>query len=501
MSTNAQIPGQFIKLRELNLQLTVVALPPELLGRIFLECIDRRAAGPFNHLFSVVETRNTRTSIASVCYRWRQVALATRPLWAVTSFPRLIASLGSESNKRADPYNIPPETYESFHHELELSGEAPLSLLARIVVYKLATPSVISALEHELCTALSPVIPRCDTISLEALGSLPFDILENTLNSQALVKSLDFSSWGWGSHGEGRYLDLSHAGFLEHLSIDLSARSSCYEMPVGKPIVADPTILQTLKICGYVDPVAAYEIISRAVSLRSLVWESSTAFTEFTVSPQEVSMPLLRHLSLNDVQSLSLLPYLDAPRLVSVTLELKVEYPDEPIEPLPFPKSLPHLRFLDLHSAEYASFAILPGLLSEFRALEILGLRGVMSEELVAACTAAIKLRLVGVTWAPNEPNGLLGAQTLLQCWSRRAQSGEVPLLSRGVYFVYGDPGRRKKPPTPADESTFGDEIVAISQGVKPGLCWESPFRWWQLEDWDNLVAKIDADPSYLPAF
>ncbi|KAF8309439.1 hypothetical protein DL93DRAFT_1764656 [Clavulina sp. PMI_390] len=156
MSGHAEISEEPARLREINSRLAVVTLPPELLSEIFLECINRGALDRFNPHFSVASLRRTRSSLAGVCYRWRQVAQTTKSLWAVTAFPGNITNVWSDEN--GGSYEIPPPTHKLFHHELQLSDPTPLALVSHSIITVLPPPYMISTVKRDLVRSYLPCL-------------------------------------------------------------------------------------------------------------------------------------------------------------------------------------------------------------------------------------------------------------------------------------------------------------------------------------------------------
>ncbi|KAF8309438.1 hypothetical protein DL93DRAFT_2216698 [Clavulina sp. PMI_390] len=496
MSSNLPVPTELIKLRELNRRTPIVALPPELLSEVFLECIDRGAVSTFDPQLSVSVVRRVRTSLASVCHQWRQVAQATKPLWAVTSFPHYVITFDDED----DPYLIPSETYECFHHELELAGGAPLTLISQITLDEFDDPSLMVPLERDLCTALSPVLSRCHRIIFDVPDEISIGIIDVVPEQLGNTKSLHIRAWGDEIEGseEGdtipKILDLSHANSIEDLYIDFSSQ---YDSPVplitASPRLGQPRKLKHLALLGRVEPSAAYNIISQALSLHSLAWTGSDSSPLFTIPPQQMQMPFLRYLGLGQVGTVSLDSYLDAPGILYLVLKDSHEHVDPP--PLPVPSRFRHIRSLSLESVIYTCSPLLPPLVPEFPALEVLILRGVMSVELASACNRAAKLRLLVATWPTNDPSKWIGAQHLLDQWSSRVDDQDTPPVSRGFCFVHHlnlPKGKRR-----LFTQRFPKKYPKIQIGLHP--C--HPFEHWRLEDWDEFFALVDANPSYLPPF
>ncbi|KAF8309445.1 hypothetical protein DL93DRAFT_2100063 [Clavulina sp. PMI_390] len=480
---------ELIKLREINGQLAVVALPPELLSEVFLECIDRGALSDVEPQRSIKILRKNRTSLAGVCYRWRRIAQATPMLWAVTSFSGQFTEV--KDDEGSNSYKILPEAHKPLHHELQLSSTVPVSLVSQSKTDHLLLPSALSMLKHEVCAALSPILPRCDRLFLEAPSSVPFLVLNAAPEKLASLRLLDVRASRGDSMGhEIRELNLTYAKSIRHLSI----RSHIYRSPPEtiSPIIADPTKLKTLTISGFVDYPAAYEIISQATSLHSLMWLAEYKFLRFTVPPQQISMYSLQHLTLDGMPPLSLLPHLDAPQLVSATLTLHGSFWVGSSTLFLKPSQAPCLRSLTL-GPTYAASPMLQPLLPEFRALQVLNLRCELKLELAAACANIDSLRLVVFTWLPVfRPWD--GPLKLLEGWSSHIDSGEISSLSRGICFVCPQV-------TMIEERAFRDTFLSKFPAVKISLCKSSPFSLWGSYEWDELFAQFDADPLYLPPF
>ncbi|KAF8309440.1 hypothetical protein DL93DRAFT_2158411 [Clavulina sp. PMI_390] len=491
MASEVAKPEEPIQLRRRNSQLAAVALPPELLSEIFFGCVGRAMISSTDPFSSLAVLRKNRTSITGVCYRWRQVAHATKTLWTVVGFPDPFIT--SQRNDVMVSYTIPPKSYESFHHGLTLAGAAPISLFSRSTVDTLAEPSLVLVLKSEICATLSPMLSRCDRIVLEAFGDIPFAVLNAGPQQLAKVRSLEVRALGEWSEGiEVENIDLSHAQSLRSLSIDISNPTPVGPIPTASLKVSDPNQLKNLAFYGSVDPESAYDVISGAKSLQSLMWLREDDETQFTVPARQLSMPLLRHLVLCHDMLVALLPHLDAPNIVSISLQ--VTYPEGPLH-FPVPSLFPKLRFLSMDSVRYTLSPLLPSLIAQLRALEVLNIRGVMSVELAVACADAVKLRLVAVTWASMMADGSAGIDRLLQCWSSQVNSKEILPLSRGMCLVL-HLGIREW-----EREIYTQHFMKQHPGIKFGLRALHPFTSWRPEDWDELFAKFEADSLYVPPF
>ncbi|KAF8309437.1 hypothetical protein DL93DRAFT_1764632 [Clavulina sp. PMI_390] len=495
MSGDLLAPTQLIELREFNKQLPIATLPPELLSEIFLECIDRGSVSILDPRSSVAAVRRVRTTLASVCHRWRQVARATKTLWAVTSFPNRITKILSDGETSS--YIIPPAAYESFQYELELLGGASISLISQITCDDLELSSLMPTLEHDLRNMLSPVLSRCGQVLLEAPREVSVSLLTAFPEKLSNIKSLDIRAWGeYSDHGNAdlKTLDLSHANTIQKLSINFFGRYPSWGLlPTANPRLGSADNLKNLTILGYVNPSAAYGIVSRARSLHSLTWPSIDGLPDFIFPPGQISMQFLRYIALGEIGPVSLFSHLDAPNTRSVVLKDSLQRVNP--TPFPFPSRFIHLRSLILESTMYTLSPLLPPLVLEFRALEVLIMRGVMSMELASACTGATNLRLVAATWVSTTPSKWLGSQRLLDHWSDRIHIQDIAPLSCGFCFVY------HVDPSEAERRTFIQSFPTKYPDIKIGLRSSHPLASWQPEDWDGFFTRVDTNPSYLPTF
>ncbi|KAF8309443.1 hypothetical protein DL93DRAFT_2085718, partial [Clavulina sp. PMI_390] len=59
-------------------------------------------------------------------------------LWAVTSFSGPLTMV--EGDQGSSSYTMPPTAYDLLHHELQLSGTAPISLVSQGTLEHLTQP-------------------------------------------------------------------------------------------------------------------------------------------------------------------------------------------------------------------------------------------------------------------------------------------------------------------------------------------------------------------------
>ncbi|KAF8309424.1 hypothetical protein DL93DRAFT_2216688 [Clavulina sp. PMI_390] len=489
-----------IKLRELNWQSVVTALPPELLSEIFLECVNRGDVDPNNLERSFAILRKNRAALASVCFRWRQVAHATKSLWAVTGFPRQSFSNIVVNDEGMVLFTKSQQFHESFLHDIRLSTPARISLILQNKADGLwkSPPMPTPEPEDSFHISLYPVFSQCENILLEAGGLLPLIIL-NQAPSLLNVKSLDVRATGECRDLDMKSLDLSYASSIQNLSIVFSGRERSYAtFPIVKPILAEPDILKKLTVSGYVDPSATYNIISQASSLLSLEWleggvPTTPNLRESSLSPKQILLPLLRHLALSSIGPVSLFPHLYAPNVISIVLKDSIKRCID-VSSLPKPSQFLHLRSLTL-DWEYTEAPLLPPLLPEFRALEVLNLQGFLSVDLAMACTRATKLRLVVAKLMLRNPTEWPGPLRLLDYWSSQVNARAVPPLSLGFCFVYYiDLSEERR-------NMFNEQFVTKHPAIKIGYRRSSPFALWGLQNWDALFTTFDAEPTYLPPF
>ncbi|KAF8303268.1 hypothetical protein DL93DRAFT_2173098 [Clavulina sp. PMI_390] len=501
MSDDLQLSLEVIERRAANWKNPAVSAPPELLGEIFLECIDRGAVNPHHPFSSVAVIRRCRDSLAGVCHRWFQVVQAQKSLWAVTSLSYYITNTTNDEGITSN--TILPQTDNSFPHELERSGSIPLSLVIEIDIYmphQTSLQSQMLALERELQNKLSPVFPRCREIFFQTPGEAIAIVLNASLKHLTTVQAIYLRVWEQQSQENDvvQVLDLSHAtiNFVQDLFIEFPNQYVRPPLLTGNLKVGELDKLKNLTILGCVDPAAAYGIISRALSLRSLVWRGEATLQKFVIPPRQMSMPYLRHLVVDEIGPVSLLSYLDAPNVLYLTLVASLF---RVVEQFLFPKlsQFPHLRCLSLESARYSSSLFLIQLIPELQALEVLNLEGILELELSVACTRAPRLWFISAQWTPSTADQWAGAQMLLECWNSRKHLKEHP--SSPLPFGFCLKHRRK--PSNAEMEMFTASFTMKYPSIRIGLRRSYPFASWQAEDWDAFFAQADMNPSSLPPF
>ncbi|KAF8309444.1 hypothetical protein DL93DRAFT_2085719, partial [Clavulina sp. PMI_390] len=345
---------------------------------------------------------------------------------------------------------------------------------------------------------LAPMLSRCHKVFLDIPGTVSLSVLNHSPEQLANIESLTVQGSAPSSSDPETTildLDLSRAHLIRHLSICLlNPRMADIWPSTIRPRLADPSRLRSLTLSGSVDCLVAYEIISRATSLRSLVWTSEHHYLESTVPSNQIPMRSLEHLILSAIPPVLILPHLDAPKLLSLTLWPGTPAWDQRPKPFPNPSQALHLRCLVLDSTSALS-PMVPPVFPEFRALEVLELRCEMSVKLAVACAKAPKLRLVVLIWIPLFPSTWDGPLKLLESWSGSVESGEIMPLSRGVCFVYS------QVPLDTEQLAFRDHFVMKFPSIKIGLRQSFLFSASEPDDWNNLFARFDRDPSYLPPF
>lgn len=202
------------RLHAINLRRPAVALPPEILGDIFLyACLDYLTQfDVYKHHDAVKSFKppTARYSIASVCYRWRQVAVSTSALWSSIF-------IHSTALRRVVP-RLPLLVLE-----LARSGNRPLDLTIQC--------SDRFNQQNEMFPIIRAALPRCEKIILRGdQEKWPNDLM-SSIDPIPFPNLRSFISESGGRFSEDRIVDFSKAPIVEEVFVDGAMRlvnlSSC----------------------------------------------------------------------------------------------------------------------------------------------------------------------------------------------------------------------------------------------------------------------------------
>ncbi|KAF8308577.1 hypothetical protein DL93DRAFT_2231554 [Clavulina sp. PMI_390] len=474
-----------------NWEAPAVSLLPELLGDIFLRCIyDDKYQGP-EHILARISSY--RQMIVSVCHRWRQVARGTQALWAVTKFsPSRFASLNPGRN---DFSQRVLQSSERVSHDLELAGTAPMTLVSWLPYDSAMSPEHIARLEYCFESTVVPIFPRCKRIVLGSEDESPLKLLDFSSKQLTKLESLDVrtSSFRRRTDIPSQTLDLSHACNIRDLTIRISESwGLASAVAIISPKLADATKLQTLTLTGLVDFKAAFEIVSQACSLRSLVWSPACHLPPLQILHEEIHLPYLRLLKLG-FAALSILPLLNAPNVLTFTVSDAT--PNGPTS-LPEQAQFPHLRALALmESSGSLNEQLLPAFLHKHPTLEWFALENTFSTSLASACVTAQKLRAVE---AHGDPMEMDGTRLLLGHWAGRVASGNM-VSSLYEMKLINDSRNGPCYYVPEDDDDYPVKLFACHPGILVHEIHRPYFPWHWPKDWDELFHR--EDPSYQTCF
>ncbi|KAF8308580.1 hypothetical protein DL93DRAFT_2171024 [Clavulina sp. PMI_390] len=498
LHSSLAVDDSMSQLRNANWRILAVFLPPELLSDIFIRSVHMIGCCDIETLHAA--SKRCRQSFGSVCYRWREVVKATQALWAITSFPpppsivRNPARLGS--------LHLSPHTFQRCFIDLNLAGTAPLTLISRCNEYPTVFPEkVFPQLDNYLRTALSPLFSRSERILLEAPAQMPLMLLNSSSAQLAKVKSLEVRARGINPDLDAppQVLNLSHAHAIQDLSLTFTRGWFLPSLAITSPVLADIAKLRTLTLTGFVDSIAAYEIISRASSLRSLVWSPADEIPRFHPPQDTIELPMLQHLKL-EYDARCILPHVHAPELLVLNL-MRVHRRTE--ASFPQPSQFMNLRALNLTGWLDRPFS--PGLetfLHLHPSLELFNVQDTLYKSVAVACRTAPKLRTVVVDWYTSRigrgyDEMLEGPRLLVQHWSDQVASENVDHNSHKLIFI-NEIARN-----------YDTELGTRAEGLKEffphancvdlQLAYQNVYALWKPEDWDRWLQQNDA--SYEPIF
>ena len=176
-----------------NGQLSVVALPPEVLSDIFVYACSRPSEVDADHSYYDQNleppesdlVRQVRHTIGVTCRRWREVLLSTTLLWSSISI-----EVALQDNKRHEQFGPPSSGEENeftpglgmLELELARSGTRPLRFRL-FIQHRLEIPIWFFELVRD-------IFPRCRAIYLKIPSPTPFAMpLEPTSRRGYLVSS------------------------------------------------------------------------------------------------------------------------------------------------------------------------------------------------------------------------------------------------------------------------------------------------------------------------
>lgn len=294
--------------RSANARRPAVALETEVLAQIFeTACFD--TFSPFELAAPTTSLRKTRDSIASTCFRWREVALSASSLWSHIA-------IDQESNAHHHDEADHPARYDLICTEYQRAKTRPLALYV----------ASRSALQWRSIKARVPTsLSRSSVLSFSIYDDSPFpaSFLSNTVPLPILRTLL--LEWNQIKPDSSEILELSHAMALRNLWIVSPGSRGSGALRISLSHMTDLTRL-TIRF-KRVDPQSVMEIINRSPNLESLDWlyyPRAVDGLSFEGLPAPIALCQLRYLSIGAQPVITALKELEAPSLYSLQLLTQV---------------------------------------------------------------------------------------------------------------------------------------------------------------------------------
>ncbi|KAF8309419.1 hypothetical protein DL93DRAFT_2170376 [Clavulina sp. PMI_390] len=485
------------ELRDCASAIPIMALPPELLGEIFLQSIDYGALGEGDHFERMSKLRKTRGSIISVCSRWREVAFSTSAFWSTTSFPLPVKV--SYLAGWVPSLSIPPRAYDLFNLEVGSAGSSPISLTTQFTDFGTDYVPYYERLVPELSQAIYPVLPRCKNFVITAPAQVVLGLINSDPARFANLRSLSLDASGGFLGVDSEKInqlgsvDLSQSPLIRDLWIRFSVSPDHpFYMRICLP---NANALHRLVLKGPFDVQRMLTNIISASNLRALSWGSPTSAQPHATPYSKVCLPGLCHLQVSGVEPRDILGAIDAPCLHTLTIS------GEQI-----PKALktikhkfPLLRVLNATS-DLIRGTIPPQLVAEIceshSMLEVL----IVSADLRGWFVKLSSLRNIRLLGAMGDGPNWGDTEILLKSWAEGAREGELQWRSRRLFSVQGfheldeNSGEEWEGYVERCFAPLGDLSIFVQLGL-------DRFPYWQYfdQEWHDFFTKVEADPSFVP--